>query len=129
MQCIGSQNDTVHDCPIEKNKNKKEVLITVHNQQTRSLRQLVRILLPSANYKPQLFNKDKNTFDDVPFDIFEQTHLFSNTTNFTDFMMYLDAEFGPEEIRLVKLIQVSSKLNLAQHNENAERVSDYALTV
>ena len=52
MQCIGSQNDTVHDCPINNNKNAKEVLVTVHNQQTRTIRQLVRILLPTANYKP-----------------------------------------------------------------------------
>lgn len=52
MQCIGSQNDTVHDCPINDNKNSKEVLVTVHNQQTRTIRQLVRILLPTANYKP-----------------------------------------------------------------------------
>lgn len=111
--CIGSQNDTVHDCPIEKNKNKTEILVTVQNPQVRSLRQLVRILLPTANYKPQIFSSKKNTFDDIPFDIFEQQHFYANATNFTDFMIYIDVEFGAEEIKLIKLTQVSAKLNLA----------------
>lgn len=113
MQCVGSQNDTVHDCPIEKNKNKQEVLVIVHNQQVKSLRQLVRILLPTATYKPQLWNSKTGNFEDVPFDIFEQQHFYANATNFTDFMLYLDADFGPEEIKLVKLTQVATKLNLA----------------
>lgn len=129
FQCVGSQNDTVHDCPIERQKNKKEVLVTVHNQQVKSVRQLIRILTPTANYKPQIWNSQKRTFDDVPFDVFEQTHFFANATNFTDFMVYLDADFAPEEIKLVKLVQVATKLTLAQHSQNTERVSDFALTV
>jgi hypothetical protein len=95
----------------------------------RSIRQLVRILLPSANYKPQIWSSKKNTFEDVPFDIFEQQHFYANSTNFTDFMIYIDAEFAPEEVKLVKLTQVSAKMNLAQHSQNTEKQSDYALTV
>jgi hypothetical protein len=95
------------------------------------VRQLVRILLPTDTYKPQVWNAKKNDFEDVLFDIFEQSHFYSNATNYTDFMMYIDAEFGPEEIKLVKLVQVSTKLTLAQRNTAAstERVSDYAVTV
>lgn len=89
----------------------------------------MRILLPTATYKPQLWNSKKGAFEDVPFDIFEQQHFYANSTNFTDFMVYLDADFGPEEIKLVKLTQVATKLNLAQHPKNTERRSDYALTV
>jgi len=79
----------------------------------RSLRQLVRILLPAANYKPQIYNTKTNAFDDVPFDIFEHQHYYANMTNFTDFMMYIDSDFGPEEVKLVKLVQVAAKLALA----------------
>lgn len=129
QHCTGSQNDTVHDCPMEANKAKKEILVTVQNQQVRALRQLIRILLPGAYYKPQIWSTKKNTFEDVPFDIFENQHFYANSTNFTDFMIYIDAEFAAEEVKLVKLTQVQSKLTLAQHAQNTERQSDYALTV
>ena len=44
-------------------------------------------------------------------------------------MLYIDVEFAPEEVKLIKLTQVAAKLNLAQHEKNTERSSDYALTV
>jgi hypothetical protein len=73
-------------------------LVTLHNQQARSVRQLARILLPTANYKPQIWNAKKADFDDVVFDIFEQQHFYANSSNFTDFQMYVEAELGADEI-------------------------------
>ncbi len=50
--CVGSQNDTVLDCPINDHQNQTEFMVAIHNSRsTNNFDDLARILLPGNNYK------------------------------------------------------------------------------
>ena len=52
FMCNGkSQNYTVLDCPISDNKNASQIIVVVHNPMTQKDSSILRILLPSSNYK------------------------------------------------------------------------------
>lgn len=51
------------------------MLVIVHNSVDRTTKQLVRVKLPTANYKAQLFDAEKKIFVDTTFDVFEQQHF------------------------------------------------------
>jgi hypothetical protein len=64
--CVGSQNDTVLDCPINKQQNQNEFMVAIHNpRSTNEFDDLARILLPASNYKAQIWSPAKNSFLDV----------------------------------------------------------------
>lgn len=49
-RCVGQQNATVAECPVNVNKN-KDFIVAVHNPRTKEHSGLIRILLPSASYR------------------------------------------------------------------------------
>lgn len=52
MMCVGSQNDTVLDCPIYNRQNHSEFIVAIHNSRsTNNFDDLARIILPGNNYK------------------------------------------------------------------------------
>lgn len=133
LSCLGAQNDTAYDCPVTapKNKNKNEFLVFVHNPQGRVVKQLVRILLHTPNYKPQVWNKEKSKFQETNYDMIEQSHFQINGTNSTDFNLYFQASFDPDEIKLFKIVKVKTRQNLVQtdkskndHKLSAQGISD-----
>lgn len=128
---MGAQNDTVKDCPVAMPSNieKKEFLVAVHNSQPRTQVQLLRVLLPCPTYKPQIWNKEKKAFEDVVFDIIEQTHFTANSTNTTDFVLFVEATLQQDEITLMKVIKTQSKANLAQQLLKDKKSSDFGLSV
>lgn len=91
----------------------------------------MRILIPTPNYKPQVWNKEKAKFQDTIHDVIEQSHFHINSTNFTDFNLYLQASFEPDEVKIFKIIKVKSRQNLVQtdkskkdHKLSAQGISD-----
>jgi len=104
-------------------------MVVVHNSQARAQKNLMRILLPCPTYKPQVWNKEKNAFQDTIFDIIEQTHYAHNGTNTTDFVLFLETNLLPDEITLVKVIKTKSKPNLAQQLLKDKKAADYGLMV
>jgi hypothetical protein len=96
-----TQNDTVANCPLNLHKDKSEFLVAVHNVQVKENNQVVRILLPNANFKAQVWNKDK--FDDVSADIFENKHFTLNGEATSDYIMFLQANMNPDEVKVIKL--------------------------
>lgn len=53
-RCVGQQNATVSDCPVLFNKD-KDFIVAVHNPRTKQHNGLLRILLPSLNYRAQVY--------------------------------------------------------------------------
>ena len=102
-------NDTVVDCPIEQDKTSKEFLVVVHSQQTQQRRHLLRILLPTSNYRAFLWNQLKSEFIAVEADIFEQKHFDKKGGAFSDSVMYLPTDnLTTDEIVIVKLLKTES---------------------
>lgn len=78
------QNDTIINCPLEKDKDSKEFLVVVYNQNTQQKDHLIRILLLSPFYRAELWDSKELKFKDVDFDIFEQKHYNKEGGNFED---------------------------------------------
>jgi hypothetical protein len=57
LKCLGSQNDTVADCPVANNTN-KQFVVAVYNSQIRTNNGFIRILLPSNNYSASIWDKN-----------------------------------------------------------------------
>lgn len=72
------------DCPVAQNAG-KDFVVAIHNTQIRKHNQLIRLLLPSQGYKAQEWNKAKNQWIDVPFDIIEQKHWDKHNNPTTDY--------------------------------------------
>jgi len=52
LMCVGSQNDTVLDCPINDKQNQSEFIVAIHNSRSSdNFDDLARIILPGNNYK------------------------------------------------------------------------------
>jgi hypothetical protein len=49
-RCVGQQNATVSDCPVNYHNN-KDFVVAVHNPRNKEHDGIIRILLPSNNYK------------------------------------------------------------------------------
>lgn len=57
VQCVGSQNDTVLDCPVNDHQNQNEFIVAIHNSRpTNSYDDFARIILPGPNYKAQIWS-------------------------------------------------------------------------
>lgn len=69
--CLGSSNDTVQDCPVNRNLDKKEFIVIAHNAASLPLKSFVRVLLPSQKYRAQTWSKSQMKFVDVDVDILE----------------------------------------------------------
>lgn len=108
-RCVGQQNATVSDCPVLYHSN-KDFIVAVHNPRTKEHQGLLRILLPSLNYRAQIFDIKSGTFKNVSSDILEQKHFYKNGTLFSDFEMVIHApDILPDQISLVKVIYVAEK--------------------
>lgn len=66
IQCTGSQNDTVLDCPVNNHQNQSEFIVAIHNSRSsNNFDDLARILLPGNNYKAQVWFPATNAYLDV----------------------------------------------------------------
>jgi hypothetical protein len=92
--CVGSQNDTVTDCPIfdNKNDNKNEFIVLAHNTQSQPYKQFIRVKLPSAKFRAQLWSRSESRFVDVDSDIMEQKQLSNTRAESTDFEMFVPCD-------------------------------------
>lgn len=131
LRCQGQQNDTVQDCPVNapQNKEKQEFMVIVHNSQGRSVKQLLRVLLPQPNYKVQVWNGEKKAFVDTVFDVVEQTHFHNNAPNSTDFLIFAEANLKADEIKMFKIVKTKTRASLVQQIIKNKKVADFSLTV
>ena len=66
IQCTGTQNDTVLDCPVNNHQNQREFIVAIHNSRSsNNFDDLARILLPGNNYKAQVWFPTTNAYLDV----------------------------------------------------------------
>lgn len=100
-------NDTSVDCPIDKNKDKKEFIVAVQNPQLKSVKSYAKIKLPSKNYKAQKLSNGK--FVDVPSDVLEQQHYNYDFKEFNDYEMYLPHQFDANQLSIFKIIKIDEK--------------------
>jgi len=108
-QCLGAQNDTYTDCPVVSFPNKTFV-VAIHNSQIRDNKGLVRVLLPSQNYKAEEWNKVSRQWVEVPFDIIEQKHWTNKLEASTDYEMFAQlSEIPADEIALVRVSVAEQK--------------------
>ena len=77
--CVGSNNDTVLDCPVHNHTNDKSFIVVAHNTKATNFTQLMRVKLPKVNYKAQVWDKKEKKFIDTEdFDVFEQMHFVND---------------------------------------------------
>lgn len=70
----------------------------------------MRILLPSAKYKVQMWSREDKSFKDVQYDIIEQMHFTRNNTELKDYMMFINAGVLPtEQLTYLKLIKTKQE--------------------
>lgn len=86
---MGQQNATVADCPVNHYQEKEQFIVAVHNPRTKEHDGLIRILLPTRNYRAQLFSQESGGFEDVNSDMIEQRHFNQNGTLYSDFEMVI----------------------------------------
>jgi hypothetical protein len=89
-RCVGQQNATVSDCPVLFHKD-KDFIVAVHNPRTKEHKGLLRILLPSLNYRAQVYCIKSGAFINTTSDILEQKHFAKNGSTFSDFEMIIHA--------------------------------------
>lgn len=102
------QNDTVAQCPLGQDKNSKEFLVVVLNQNTVQRDHLLRILLPSANFKALIWDRQTLRFKETESDIFEQRHFEKTGQSFEDSIMYLKARVDIDSVAIIKLIKLDA---------------------
>lgn len=66
------------------------------------------------NYKVQAWVASKKAFVDVMSDVIENTHYDSDLKNSTDFSIYFEGTFEPDEIKVFKLIKTQTRAQLLQ---------------
>lgn len=84
------------------------------------------MLLPQPNYKVQAWNAVKKIFTDMTSDVIENTHYDSDLTNSTDFSIYFESHFDPDEIKVFKLVKTASRATLLQRDKSK---AQHSLTV
>jgi hypothetical protein len=66
ITCVGSQNDTVLDCPVNDHQKQDEFIVAIHNPRTtNNFDDFARIILPSNNYKAQVWSPANSAWVDV----------------------------------------------------------------
>ena len=125
------QNDTVINCPIEKDKTSTEFLVVVQNQQMQDREHLIRVLLPSSSYQAFLWDGHKDEFKEVEADIFEGKHFDKNNGSFSDSIMYIKANISADSIALLKMVKTenSRDIQLTQDDINKTLAQDRSLTL
>jgi len=126
------QNDTVINCPLGQDKNSKEFLVVIYNQNTQKRDHLARILLPSSNYKAFLLDSQSQKFKELEADIFENKHFTKTGDNFDDSVMYFKlGEIDVDQIVVVKLVKTeTSQASFMPVNEkNATNTKEKSLTL
>jgi len=123
-----TQNDTVLDCPISDSRNaeRKEFLVAIHNQQATRFDQLVRILLPSNNFRAHVWSNQIGAFVDIESDVLEQKHWQKNGQQFVDYEMFLKTFIEPDEVLIVKVIKnaTEEKSGADEKDEQKENPAD-----
>ena len=72
IRCVGSQNDTVLDCPVNDHKNQNEFIVAIHNpRSTNTFDDFARIILPGNNFKAQVWSPSVGGFVDLTTDCIE----------------------------------------------------------
>lgn len=123
-----AQNDTVINCPVEKDKDSKEFLVVVYNQNTQKKEHLLRLLLLDAKYKAQLWDQKAEKFVDAQYDIFQQKHFNKEGGAFDDNVMYIKANIEVDQVALVKLIKTDVANNAGESPDKAAN-KDISLTL
>jgi len=105
---MGSQNDTMSDCPLNENKydNKNEFMVVAHNSQSQPYKQFIRVKLNTPKFKAQIWSSKERQFVDVESDILEQKQLSNARVESTDFEMFVPCELMPNEIGYLKIIKI-----------------------
>ena len=72
----------------------------------------MRILLPTSQYKPQLWSKKEGKFVDTDqYDIFEQLHLDNKLESIgqdtKDYQMFVNVPVQPNEVAFVKVVKTA----------------------
>jgi hypothetical protein len=125
------QNDTVIDCPLENDKEGKEFLAVVVNQEAQDRQHLIRILLPGSNYQAWLWDAHKDEFVPADADILENRHLDKKGGPFSDSVMYIKANITADSIALVKIQKTdqSRETQLSQDDINKTMSLPKSLTL
>ena len=99
--------EEILDCPISdgRNSDRGEFLVAVHNQQATRYDQFVRILLPSNNFRAQVWSNQIDSFVEIESDVLEQKHWQKNGQQFVDYEMFLKTFIEPDEVLIVKVIR------------------------
>ena len=72
ITCVGSQNDTVLDCPINDHQAQNEYIVAIHNpRSTNTFDDFARIILPGNNFKAQVWSPAAGGFVETPTDVIE----------------------------------------------------------
>ena len=116
FQCVGQQNHTVSDCPVNA-WTKQDFVVAVQNQQIKANNGLIRIILPHSNYTAEIWDQVSQKWVDTVFDIVEQKHFDKNFDPFgkNDFTLFLKADIQADEIFFVKVKFAGAPHKLSQN--------------
>lgn len=65
LMCVGTQNDTVIDCPVNDHKDQSEFIVAIHNpRSSNAFKDFARIILPDSTYKAQVWSPSEGKFLD-----------------------------------------------------------------
>lgn len=126
LTCVGSQNDTVLDCPVNTHQNQNEFIVAIHNpRSTNTFNDFARIILPGNNYKAQVWSPQNNAFLDETTDVVEQKHWRKNGTAWSDYLMFFKIKDPSALVTYVKISKISqdaaeARTNLAAEGSNAD---------
>jgi len=65
----------------------------------------VRVLLPSKNYRANIWSNQISAFLDIESDVIEQKHWQKNGQQFVDFELFLHTFIEPDEVLILKIIK------------------------
>ena len=104
--CVGSNNFTVHQCPIDikGNNEKLEFIVIAHNQADRVFDRFIKVKLPHKAYRAQVWNKTSLVFTDVVTDVMEQSHFSLANEKEFEFEMYVPHRMEANEVSFIKVI-------------------------
>lgn len=108
ITCVGSQNDTVLDCPVNDHQDQAEFVVAIHNSRSsNNLNDLARIILPGNNYKALVWNTASYGFVEVVTDVIEQKHWRKNGTTWSDYQMFFKIMDPSASITYVKVVKIA----------------------
>jgi len=77
----------------------------------------VRILLPSSNFRAQVWSNQIGSFVEIESDVIEQKHWQKNGQQFVDYEMFLKTFIEPDEVLLVKVVRNLTDDRAAEEKE------------